>query len=261
MQTQNRGTSMNKKASSKRDWGRSSRADKAERLTSLIGGSALAAWGIKRLVKRRSVTNLGLATAAGLLVYNGIRNYNGAGRDVHLEATFTINKPPEELYRYWRNAENLPKFMHHVESVQANGKRLHWVARGPLGAKLSWDTEITDDKENEWIVWRSLEDSALRHSGSVHFRPAPGNRGTVVTVAIQYQAASSGMARVLLELLGKVPEFQLREELRHFKQLVEAGEIPTTEGQPSGRRSTVVSLMQKVSRRPRLHELGGARTA
>lgn len=253
---------MSREGITQRDRGRASRADTVERLASLIGGGALAAWGIKRLVGRRSPGTITMTAAAGLLVYNGVRSYDGASRrGAHLEASFTINKPPEELYRYWRNVENLPKFMQHVESVQANGTRLHWVARGPLGARLSWDTEITDEKENEWMVWRSVEPSPLSHSGSVHFRPAAGNRGTVVTVAIQYQPLSSGVGKSLMELLGKAPEFQLREELRHFKQLMEAGEIPTTEGQPSGRRSAVVSLLRKAVREPRLHEFGGARTA
>jgi uncharacterized membrane protein len=243
------------------DRGRGSRADTVERVASLISGGALAAWGIKRLLERRSAGNIGMTAAAGLLVYNGVRSYDGASRGAHLEASFTINKPPEELYRYWRNVENLPKFMQHLESVQASGKRLHWVARGPVGAKLSWDTEITDEKENEWMVWRSVQGEPLRHSGSVHFRRAPGNRGTVVTVSIQFDATSRGVGRSLMEALGKGPEFQLREELRHFKQLMEAGEIPTTEGQPSGRRSAVVSLLLKTIREPRLREFGGARTA
>ena len=253
---------MSREASSKWDRGRGSRADTVKRLVSLIGAGALAAWGIKRLTQRRSAANIGMTAAAGLLVYNGVRSYNGASRRAHLEATFTINKPPDELYRYWHNFENLPKFMQHLESVQASGKRLHWVARGPMGAKLSWDTEITDEKENEFIVWRSLEDSPVRHSGSVHFRHAPGNRGTVVTVAIQYLPESRGVAHILAELLGKLPEFQLREELRHFKQLMEAGEIPTVEGQPSGRRSAVVSLLRKSTPKPRIRQfIGGARTA
>lgn len=252
---------MRREASSKWDRGRGSRADKIERLVSLIGAGALAAWGVKRLGKRRSAASIGMTAAAGLLVYNGVRRYNGASRRAHLEATFTVNKPAAELYRYWHNFENLPKFMQHLESVQANGRQLHFVARGPLGAKLSWDAEITDEKENEWIVWRSLESSPLRHGGSVHFTPAAGNRGTVVTVAIQYLPVSGGVRRILVELLGKAPEFQLREELRHFKQLVEAGEIPSTEGQPSGRRPAVVSLLQKTKSKPRLRALSGARTA
>ncbi len=100
------------------------------------------------------------------------------------------------------------------------------------------------------------------HSGSVHFRPATGNRGTVVTVAIQYQPIGSGAAQTLMELLGKAPEFQLREELRHFKQLMEAGEIPTTEGQPTGRRSAVVSLLKQATGEPQRREVvGGARIA
>ncbi len=238
-----------------------SRSATVERVASLVGGGALAAWGVKRLVERRSAANFGLTAAAGLLLANGIRGREARLRRVSMDSTFTINKPPEEVFRFWRNFDNLPRFMQHLESVQCSGDRSHWTARGPMGARLSWDAEIVDEKDNEWIVWKSLPESPLAMTGSVQFRRAAGNRGTVISVAIQYLPMVGGVGRMLSNLLGEVPERQLKEELRRFKQLMEAGEIPTTEGQPSGRRSAVVSMMHKAMGRAERGGLAGSRTA
>ncbi|MGI9101201.1 MAG: SRPBCC family protein [Terriglobales bacterium] len=239
-----------------------SRSFTVERVASLVGGGALALWGVKRLVDHRSPANVGMTAAAGLLIANGIRNPQPRLHRVSVNSTFTINKSPEEVFRFWRSFDNLPRFMQHLESVQCSGDRSHWTARGPMGAKLSWDAEIVDEKQNEWIVWKSLPESPLEMTGSVQFRRAAGNRGAVVTVAIQYLPMAGGVGRILAALLGELPERQLKEELRRFKQLMEAGEIPTTEGQPSGRRSTVVSMMHKaMGKAERGRSFAGTRTA
>jgi uncharacterized membrane protein len=227
---------------------------------SLIGGGTLLAVGLQRGVSRRSALGYSLAAGGGALLYNGLRPRNRQS-GAHVEVSYTINKPAEELYRYWRNFENLPKFMTHLESVRPTGTRgAHWEARGPLGRRFSWDTEITEERSNEYIVWRSVEGSLLKAAGAVQFRPAPGDRGTEVTVAIDYRPAGGSVSQFLAELLGPAPRRLLREELRHFKQLMEAGEIPSTEGQPHGARSTVVSMMEKATRRAH-DQLAGARTA
>ncbi len=241
-----------------------SRVQQMNRWTSLIGGGALAAFGITRLrpAKRRRGTprsklaGIAAAAAGGMLVYRGIRQPDRLRRGVQAEASFTIMKPAAELYRFWRNLENLPKFMYHLDTVRVTGDRTsHWVAKGPMGLRISWDAEIVDERENEWIIWRSLPGSDVTHSGSVHFDPAPGDRGTEVTVAIQYLPVAGTLGRVVAALLGREPNFTMREELRRFKQLVEAGEIPTTLGQPSGRRSAAVALLQAAYReaRPSVH--------
>jgi uncharacterized membrane protein len=227
---------------------------------SLIGGGTLLAVGLKRGVSRRSPLGYSLAAGGGALLYNGLRprtRQSGA----HVEVSFTINKPAEEVYRYWRNFENLPKFMTHLESVRPTGGRgAHWELRGPLGRRFSWDTEITEERNNEYIVWRSVEGSMLNSVGSVQFRPAPGDRGTEVTVAMDYRPAGGSVSQFLAELLGPAPRTLLREDLRHFKQLMEAGEIPSTEGQPHGARSTVVSMMENAVGKAGL-QIPGMRTA
>lgn len=202
----------------------------------IVGGSALAVFG----ATRRSKTGAALAAAGGLLAYGGSR-ISSSPRDLHAEATFTINVSPEEAYRFWSNFENLPRFMSHLESVRVLGdRRSEWTMRGPLQMRVKWTAQIVDQRENQWIVWRSDPESTVPNNGSVQFRKAPGNRGTEVTVAIQYAPPAGPIGKALASIFGKNPQHVVREDLRHFKQLLEAGEIATTVGQPHGRRSAFV---------------------
>ena len=217
---------------------------------SLLGGGALVAWGLERAIAKRSPLGAALAAGGGALVYNGLRPRTRSN-GVHLQAAFTINRRPEELYREWRRLENLPTFMTHLQSVRViDNRRSEWTARGPLGRTFSWEAEIVDEQDGKFIVWRSMPGSLVESAGSVQFREAPGDRGTELVVAIHYSAIGNHLGNFTADLLGALPERALREELRNFKQLMEAGEIPTTEGQPSGRRGAVVSAFNKVTRMP-----------
>ena len=218
-----------------------SRAIVASRWGAVISGSALALLGISR----RSKTGLALAAAGGYLAYRGARGTQP--KEFYAETSFAINSTPEEAYRFWRNLENLPLFMRHLESVRAiDDKRSEWKAYGPLGVRLRWTAEIAEEKEPEWLVWRTLEGSDIEHVGSVQFRPAPGNRGTIVTAVMEYNPPAGAVGKTLATIVGKDPEFTLREDLRRFKQLIEAGEIPTIEGQPHGPRSALVKALHKA---------------
>jgi len=222
--SQNRSTRRNTRAWSR--WG------------ALLGGSALAIYGISR----RSKSGAALAAAGGVLVYSGSR-LNSQPGTIHAESSFTVNVQPEEAYRFWLNFENLPKFMSHLQSVhKIDDRRSEWVARGPMQFRVKWTAEIVDQRENEWIVWRSDPNVAFRNSGSVQFRRAPGNRGTEVTVALQYDVPAGAVGKAFARLFGKDPSQTIYEDLRHFKQLMEAGEIATTVGQSHGRRSKIVRL-------------------
>ncbi|HTW37341.1 MAG TPA: SRPBCC family protein [Steroidobacteraceae bacterium] len=161
-------------------------------------------------------------------------------RRVPLEATMLINRSPEECYRLWRDLNNLPRFMESVESVRIESDtRSHWIATGPGGLRLEWDSEIVSDTPNRLISWRSL-DADVPHAGAVHFDPAPGGRGTLVRVRMNHGGAPGGaFSRLATRMLGRVPQLQIREDLRRFKRLLETGEIPTTRGQPSGRRGLI----------------------
>lgn len=163
----------------------------------------------------------------------GVQTRNGA---IPLTVTLIINRRPEELYRYWRGFANLPKFMKHLERIEVKDDRLsHWVAKGPAGSTIEWDAEITEDRPNELMVWRSIEGSALDHAGSVRFEPATGNRGTIVTVDMHYRPPLGTVGSAVAAWLGGDANQTVKMDLRRFKQVMEAGEVITTEGQPAGR--------------------------
>lgn len=156
-------------------------------------------------------------------------------RTLPLEATILINRSPQECYRFWHDFENLPRFMRSIESVRVESdRRSHWVAKAPGGIRIEWDSEIIDDTPDRVISWRSLN-ADVPNAGSVHFDPAPGDRGTLVRVRMSHDMPT--LSGIAAKVIGKVPKRQVREDLRRFKQIMESGEIPTTRGQPSGRRS------------------------
>jgi uncharacterized membrane protein len=159
---------------------------------------------------------------------------------IHVEKSVTINRPPEELYNFWHNFEDLPRFMNHLISVRKTGEnRWHWVARGPARMNIEWDAEIVDEKPNQYIAWQSLEGADVDNIGAVYFQPAPGGRGTVLRAVLEYRPPAGILGARIAKLFGEEPEMQLNVDLHRFKQMMETGEIPTTYGQPAGRaRST-----------------------
>ena len=162
----------------------------------------------------------------------GVTTASGA---IRVRQSIIINRSPEELYQFWHDFQNLPRFMYHPESVRMTGKeRSHWVAKVPAGTRVEWDAEVTADVPNTLIAWRALEGSDVYHTGSVRFECAPGGRGTVVTVEIEYRPPGSVIGTGLAMLFGTVPKQQIRDDLRRFKQLMETGEIVRSEGSLQG---------------------------
>ncbi len=162
-------------------------------------------------------------------------------RRIHAEEKVTIARPPEELYRYWRDMSHMPRLFATIRSVQSlDATRSHWVAQGPFNMDVEWDAEIFNDIPFEEINWRSLKGSVIETNGTVRFRPAPGNRGTEVHVILSYLVPGERLGAAVSKLIGLNPEAEVREGLRHFKQLMETGEIPTTLNQPSGPASGAV---------------------
>ena len=162
----------------------------------------------------------------------------GGAAGVNVKQAMTINRPVAEVYAFWRNLENLPTVMEHLESVRMRGaNRSEWVARGPAGSKVSWMAETFNQVDNKLIAWRSLEGSQIVTAGSVNFREAPGGRGTEVMVNLQYAPPAGKAGAAVAWLFGEEPRQQVKEDLRRAKQFLEAGEIATTDGQPSGRKA------------------------
>jgi uncharacterized membrane protein len=228
-----------------------------ERWASALGGAALTAFAVKQL-KDRSPVGVALAAAGTTLIYRGATGhcpvYAAAGintadgeddtraalsgaRGVNLEEVVTINRPPTELYRFWRNFEQLPAFMEHLVSVtQTDQRRSHWIAKAPAGRTVEWDAEIINEIPDELIGWRTLDGADVISAGSVRFIPSPAGRGTEVRVRLQYEPPGGKMGAAIAWMFGEEPSQTIREDLRRLKQLMEAGEVPTTEGQPRGRR-------------------------
>jgi uncharacterized membrane protein len=226
-----------------------------ERWLSSLAGGGLAVWGLKQ----GGWQGITLALLGGGLLYRGytghsylyqalgINTATGKGRaasvkhgeGIKIEKSVTINQSPEELYRFWRNFENLPRFMNHLESVTVLDSDLsHWVVKSPAGMKVEWDAQIINEKENELIAWRSLEGATIPNAGSVHFKSTADGRGTVLKVEINYDAPGGAVSAAIAKLFGEEPGQQVQEDLRRLKQILETGEAASTTGQPSGKKAT-----------------------
>lgn len=234
----------------------STNVNPAERMTSGIAGGALLVYGLK---EGGAVGTLAAILGGGLLLrgatghchaYDAL-GINSSDKDlgskkspfnkrllsgrIHVTKAITINKSAAELYSFWRNFENLPVFMQHLESVTKTDEKLsHWKAKAPLGTSVQWDAEVTSDVENERIGWKSIDGSDIPNSGVVEFRPTV-NRGTELKVTMTYEAPGGKLGEWAAWLLGEEPSSQVAEDLRRFKSLMETGLIIRTEGQPSGR--------------------------
>jgi len=153
------------------------------------------------------------------------------GRGVRVEQVTTINRPIDEVFAFWKNFENFPRFMRHLESVeQLSGPLSRWRAKGPAGMTVEWEAEMLEAREHEWIAWRSLEGADVQNSGSVRFQRAPGARGTEVRVQLQYSPPAGALGKSIAWLFGEEPSQQIHEDLHRMKGLLETGEVPLSEG-------------------------------
>ena len=156
---------------------------------------------------------------------------NGNNQGIHAKASCIVNSTPEEVYQFWRNFENLPRFMRHVDSVTEMGDgRSHWKVKGPAGMEVEWVATIIADVPNEVITWRTLENADVDHAGAVRFERAAGGRGTIVRVNIEYNPVGGVIGATVAKLFGEEPQQQLDDDMRRFKQMIEVGEVVVSEG-------------------------------
>ncbi|MCA1559735.1 MAG: SRPBCC family protein [Acidobacteria bacterium] len=219
-----------------------------ERWGTVATASALIAYGMSR----RSVRGVCLAVAATPLAYRGLAgrwppylsSVIGPGhgsdtrvalsgdRGIHVRESVRIERPLGEVYRFWRQLENLPRFMTALERVTELGDgRSHWVAKGPGGMRVEWNAEIVNEVENKVIGWRSLPDADVVTAGSVNFDAVRGGRSTQISVHLQYAPPAGRMGALVAAVAGREPSQTIREDLRRLKQLLEAGEIPRASSQ------------------------------
>lgn len=232
-----------------------------ERLGSLVGGGLLALYGLSR----RSVPAIALALFGGYLLYRGVTRrcpvYSRLGintadidydayydhmadhpgeheaaaararrtnveHGIVVEKSIVIEKPRQELFEFWRQLENLPRFMQHLESVHVldDGKS-HWIAAAPLGGHVEWEAEVTGERAGEMLAWRSTPNSDVHNTGSVHFADTPGG-GTEIKVKFQYAPPGSTIGALFAKIFGEEPSQQVEDDLQRLKQLMETGTIP-----------------------------------
>jgi len=214
-----------------------------ERWISGVAGALLLGYGLRRNRYRVVLAPLGVGligrAVSGRSLLNRALGRNSAdtlrsspvaslerGEGTRIDRTVLIARPAAELYRFWRQFDTLLRFMDNLESVTPlDGRRSHWVAKGPLGARVEWDAEVHNEIPNELIAWRSLPGSEVDQAGSVHFMPAA--EGTEVRVVLRYAAPAGKVGDTVARLLGDDPSQQIADDLRRFKQVMEAGDIPT----------------------------------
>ena len=224
----------------------------AERWASAIGGTLLIVQGLRS----RSLPGAALAVLGGGMIYRGLTGHcsayqalkidtagkqrSDADEHIHrgrlIKHSTIVDRPAQELYDFWANVENAPRFMGNIQRVIKTGpKTSHWVSDGPLGKTFEWDSEEINMVPGHLIAWQSLPGSDVNQAGAVRFEPATGGRGTKVTLEVNYEPPAGALGVAVAKLIGQDPDALSKENLRRFKQLMEAGEITTTAGQPSGR--------------------------
>lgn len=175
----------------------------------------------------------GVAVADVVAAVRLSRTPAGAPDGRRVTTAITVLSPPAEVYAFWRDVERLPRFMHHLESVRSTGeRRSHWTAKAPLGRTVEWDAEIVEDRPGELIAWRAV--AGMGNAGTVRFKAAPGDRGTEIELDMTYAPPGGAAGAALARLLGEAPRQQARDDLRRFKQVIEAGEVVRSEGSPEG---------------------------
>jgi uncharacterized membrane protein len=230
---------------------RESSDDSSNRLATLLGSTVVAVSGAVLAAyafKQRSWPAAGAALATPLVYRSATGRWpvpEAVANKVTevpapIEASVTIDRPAHQLFAYWRQFENLPRFMEHLESVTDLGNgRSRWVARSPLGFQVEWEAEILEEREGQILSWRSLPGAQVHNAGSVLFEDATGGRGTIVHAVFELQPAGAFLGRALGRVLNPLTKHQVKEDLRRFKQLMEAGELPTTDGQSAGHRPMI----------------------
>lgn len=214
-----------------------------ERWLSVVAGAAVAAYGLTR----RSLGGAVVAGIGGALLWrgasghclfycllgvntagDGVRDHSQVsvpyGKGIRVEQTATVDIPPQQLFTFWRNFANLPRFMEHLQSVTLEGdQRSHWIAKGPVGMKAEWDAEIINEIPNELIGWRSVNGSAIGNAGSVHFSPTADGRGTELRVLLRYDPPAGKLGAAFSRLFGEDPDIQIAEDLHRLEELFRGG--------------------------------------
>jgi uncharacterized membrane protein len=203
-----------------------------ERVASALGGAALTVMALRDI---KSPSGMGMLLAGSLLLSRGLSGYcavnNAIGRNtakkpgspVEVKTSVVLNKPRSEVYAFWRNLENLPRFMKHLEKVEEiDQTRSKWTAKGPAGVgSVSWEAEILEDHQNQFISWRSLPGSTVDNAGEVRFMETPA--GTEIKAQMTYRLPAGDVGSLAGKLFGPVAEKMMRDDIRDLKRVMEMG--------------------------------------
>lgn len=213
-----------------------------ERIVSALGGAALIVMGLRDL---KSPAGVSMLLTGGFLLARGISGYcavnNAVGRNtarrqgspVEVNASVSVDKPRADVYAFWRKLENLPRFMRHLERVEElDQTRSRWTAKGPAGVgSVSWEAEILEDHQNEFISWRSLAGSTVDNAGEVRFIETP--MGTDIQARITYRMPAGDVGGVAAKLFSPMAEKMMKDDIKSFKKIIEG-----VQGQPAGATSS-----------------------
>jgi uncharacterized membrane protein len=206
-----------------------------------LAGAALMAWGMRRGPVSRLIA---MAIGGGLLYklatgqsplqrISGMMAHHGEsdGGDVHVTRTVTVNAEPQEVFRLWRNLENLPRFMQHLDSVeQIDERRSRWRAVGPAGSRFEWEAEIVREEPGRELAWQSLPGSSVSSRGVVTFRPGAGGHGTEIDVRMEYRPPGGKLGMAIARLFGEEPQQQIDDDLQRLRRMIDAGEFRSIAG-------------------------------
>jgi uncharacterized membrane protein len=210
-----------------------------ERLASIAAGTALLWLGMRG----RRINGLAASSGAGLLL-RGLSGYCpvnaltyrgsdrsdtrvalGGDRGIHVYESLVIYRPRRELFRFWRDFSNLPRFMEHLDDVRVlSPTRSIWTARAPIGTRVRWEAEVINEIEGELIGWQSTDNADVATAGSVRFAPAPAG-GTEIAVHLQYEPPAGKLGSMVASMFGEEPSQQIRADLRRLKEILETGEV------------------------------------
>ena len=208
----------------------------------MIGGAALALSGLTKLTHKHVLPGVALMAAGGMFLYRGKTGHcdvfqamgvDTAGTEdkgLTVEKVLTINRSPQEVYDFWHNLENLPRFMRHLETVTTTGARTsHWKARGPAGVAVEWDAEMLEDYPGQKISWQSLGNADIPNEGTVEFVEAPGGRGTELKINLTYRPPGGTAAKVAAKVAHGINAQVIEADLKRLKQILETGETATAQ--------------------------------
>jgi uncharacterized membrane protein len=153
-----------------------------------------------------------------------------------IERSITVEKPADELYRYWRDPRELSKILGKFGEVTAvDGNRMHWRMNVPFRRNMEWDTQIVEDHPGQVLRWETVEGASMPNQGMVRFNPAPGDWGTETKLYFRFEPPGGMLVKKAVKRLNVVPRLLAERVLRRFKSLAETGEMPTLERNPSAR--------------------------